>query len=116
MRREHLAGDLFRHFEGEPEAFGHQLEQPGPEFRRRKLIEGEIPADSAKGLRVLSQAGGLEEPPRKPAARKIVAARVDLSDPSFILPGAAADVDALGREIPQPFRERIAIEGRRVVE
>src|ERR1700691_1094809 len=112
MRRERFAGDLFRHFEGELEALGHQLEQLSPEFRRRKLIEGEIAADGKKGLRVLSQAGGLEEPPRKPAARKIVAARVDLPDPPFILPGTAADVDALGREIPQPFRERIAIEGR----
>jgi hypothetical protein len=116
MRREHLAGDLFRHLEDKLEALGRQLEQPGPEFRRRKLVEGEIAADRAKGLRVFFQAGRLEEPPRKPAARKIVAARIDLPDPSFVLPGAAADVDALGREVPQSFRERIAIEGRRVVE
>ena len=93
VRRKHFAGDLFRHFEGEPEAGGRLQEQPAPEIVGGELVEGEVAAHRGKGLGVLAQALGLEQLSRKSAARQIVAAAVDLPKPAFVLPGAAADVD-----------------------
>src|SRR5512133_2139219 len=108
MRWKRFAGNLFRHLERELKIRRRQAKEPGPIFRRRKLVEGEVAADDREGQGIFLQAGGFEELPRKAAARQIVAAAVDLPEPALILPGTAAQVNALGRERPQPVGEGLA--------
>src|ERR1035437_5532664 len=70
VRREHLTGNLFRHFEGEAEVLRRLPEKPAPEFLRGELVEGEIAADRREDLAVFPQALGLEELPGEAAARQ----------------------------------------------
>ena len=65
VRRKHLAGDLFRHFESEAEARRRLAEQFAPEIFRGELVEGEIAAHRGERLGVFPQALGLEEPLEK---------------------------------------------------
>src|SRR5262249_1668909 len=86
LRRKHFAGCLLRHLERELEPLGHVREELRPEVHRRELIEGEIAADRRESLRVLAQALLLEDALGELPAREISFARVDLSEPPFVLP------------------------------
>jgi hypothetical protein len=53
---------------------------------------------------------------RKFAARQIPVARVNLAEPSFVLPGTRADENTLIRERAQSSSQALLIEGRRRIE
>jgi hypothetical protein len=110
MRREHFAGDLFRYFEGEAEVLRRLPEEPAPEFGGRELVKGKIAAHRGKDFGVFAKAFGFEQLLRKTAARKIALAAVDLSEPAFVLPRTAADINVAGREFPQLQGQPVAIE------
>src|SRR5258706_7679799 len=101
-----VAGKLFardevQHFECEPEARGRLQKEAAPKFFSRKLIKREIAADGRKCLRILLQASVVEQLLREAPARQIIRAAVNLAQPAFVLPGAAADVDVPQRQLFQ---------------
>ena len=116
VRRKHLAGDLFGHFEGEAEGRGHAGEQAPPEFRAGELVESEIAAHRGKCFGVFPQALGFEQPPREAAARQIPFARIDLAQPALILPRASADIDILCGQLTQLLGQPIAVKTSGFVE
>src|ERR1019366_1198186 len=116
VRGEHLAGNLFRHFEGEAEVVRSLAEQLAPEFRGGELIEGEIAADRGEDLAVFAQALGLEELLGEAPARQVAFAPVDLPQPALVLPGTAADPDVPRRQLAQPVRQVVARERFRFFE
>ena len=103
--RKQLAGDLLGDLEGEPEARRRLREEPLPERLAGELVEGEVATHGGEDFGVLAQTIGLEDALREPAASEVSRARIDLVDPAFVLPGAAADVDAAARELPERFLE-----------
>ena len=103
-----LAGDLLRDFEGEAEIRGHVREEAAPELLRGELVEGEIAADGGEDLGVLAEAFLLEQFLREAAAREIAVAVVDLVQPAFVFPGAAADEDIALGERAEAVREVVA--------
>src|ERR1019366_9775960 len=105
MRGKHLAGNLFRHFEGETEVLRSLPEQLAPKFLRRELVESEIAADRRENLAVFPQALGLEELLGEAPARQVAFAAVDLPQPALVLPGTAADVDVPRGKLTQPVRQ-----------
>src|SRR5262249_25957558 len=98
VRREDLAGNLFGNLEGELKLWRRLRKQPAPKLFGRKLVECEISAHNRKCFRVFAQAIPFERLPRKSPPRKIPFARVNLAQPSFVLPGAAADINVLPRQ------------------
>src|ERR1035437_3874312 len=116
VRREHLAGNLLRHFEGEAEVLRRLPEKPAPEFLRGELVEGKIAADRREDLAVFPQALGLEELPGEAAARQVAFAAVDLPQPALVLPGTAANVDVLRGQLAQLVRQAVARERQRIFE
>src|SRR5580700_10957697 len=110
MGRKHLAGDLLRHFESEAEQPWHLREKFAPEFFAGKLVEGEIAADGREGFGVFAEALGFEELAREAAAREIAPARIDLPEPSFIFPRAAANANILISKSAQLAGQRGAVE------
>ncbi len=93
--REYLAGDLLGDFEGELKTRRRLAEKPLPEALGRKLIEGEVAANGRKDLSVFAQALRFECLLREAATAQIIRPGIDLVEPSLVLPGAAADIDAV---------------------
>jgi hypothetical protein len=106
-------GDLFGDFEAPLEDRWRLAEEFDPEGVDGELIEGKVAADGEEDGGVFAEAGVFEEFLRKFAARLIARARVDLTEPAFVFPGAAADINATLREGVKPVAERVAVEFRR---
>ena|SRR5437667_11392058 len=115
MGREYLTGDLFRNFERKSKPWGCLRKQLTPEFLRGELIKSEIAAHRGKSLGVLFQACGIEQFFRKASARQVIAARIDLAEPAFVLPRTAADVNVPCGEFRKPAGKRVAVERGRLV-
>jgi len=74
------------------------------------LIESEITAHCREGLGVFAQALGFKALARKTTAGKVPLARINLSEPPFVLPGTTANVNAIDRKRLQACCQRLAIE------
>ncbi len=116
VRGEYLARHLFRHFEGEAEMLRSLSEKLTPELRGGELVKGEIAAHRRENLAVLSQTLGLENFLGEASARQVAIPAVDLPQPALVLPGTAADVDVLRRELTQSLGEVLARERVRFFE
>ena len=107
MRGEALHRDLFGNLERVAQGFRRGAEQALPICRRGELVKREIPANDRKCFGVFAQALRRETLRREPPARQVPVARVNLSQPAFVLPGAGPDQDAPVREFreltPQPL-------------
>src|SRR5450631_2511404 len=93
MDGEQPHGDLFGNLESVLQRGGRGRKQALPVLLGRELIEREISTDDGKGCRVFGQAFRLKPFLRKPAAREIAFRSIDLSEPTFVLPGAGPDQD-----------------------
>src|SRR5580698_2804864 len=98
MPGELLHADVFRDFEGEPQGRRRRTEQLAPVLLGRELIEGEIAANDRKCFGVFVQAFVLKTLLRKPAARQIAVAGINLTEPALIFPGTGSDENVLRRE------------------
>src|SRR5207244_3952480 len=73
-------------------------------------------AHGGKNFRVFAQALGFEHPAREAAAGEVSIAAVNLAEPTFVFPGAAADVNVLGRQCAELAGETGAVECIRIFE
>src|SRR5688572_704005 len=112
MLRICLAGDLFRHFECELHRARSSVEQLCPEFGGRELVEREIAANDGKHFAVLLEAFLLEQLLRELAARVVTLRRVDLPQPSFILPRTATNEDVFLCKLAKILGQAGAVELR----
>src|SRR5271165_6254787 len=110
MARELLHGNVLGHLEGELQLGWRRSEKLAPVLLGRKLIKREIAADDRKSFGVFAQAFVVKTLLRKPAARHVAIARVDLPQPAFVFPGTGSDENVLRRERGQPRGEALAVE------
>src|SRR5688572_2134517 len=85
---------LLRHLEAESEVRRRSREHLLPCVRCRELIETEVTAHRGERLGVLANALSLELLSGELLAGEVAIGGVDASEPSFVLPGRRAEVDA----------------------
>src|SRR5271170_1612847 len=98
MAREGSDRNLLRHFKGEAQSPRSRRKQLPPKLGTWELIEGKVAAYDGERLRIFGQAFALKTLLRKTSANKVALRRVDLPQPSFVLPGTCSEVDPLLRE------------------
>src|ERR1700683_2256033 len=116
MSGELLHGDVLRDFEGELQDRRRRTEQPAPILLRRELIEGEIAANDGKCFGIFVQAFVLKTLLRKPAARQIAVAGINLAEPALIFPGTRSDENVVRRESGEAISQPLPVEVGRFVE